>query len=248
MYTFDLYDDNAVEWIGDFFNFDATTESNTYPAVCVIGDRFYKGKFLPASEIEKAYKTMDGAFHDINHWGTSYPNGFGTQTNIEYVIGFQKNTKYDPVTKRMTTEIYIEDTAPKAEVWKGFMNICRKANKVPNVSVAFWASSVEKPVSELPKDVDYKQYGLGDNDNVIFLTDLEFHALSTVFKGACDDKTGCGIGITYDNDNTITISIDSESDIKPYYYAQADEIEKLKKEILKEKIKKEELINGGKIY
>lgn len=243
LFTFDMYEDGALEWedMCDL-NLFKDDKDGSFPAVCLIGDKFYKGSFVSADEIEKAYRTMDGAYHDLNHWSTSYPGGFSPEPNIEYVVGYQDGTTFDRKTKRMKTNIHIVDSAPKAQAWHGFMEIARRAKRVPNVSVTFWAERKDMSTDDLPDDVDYKQYGLSKGDRFIALVNLEFHALATVFRGACDDKSGCGIGIEYDDTDTVTLA---------YYYPpeafyqvdrmSPDEIKKLKKLILKEKIKMEEL-------
>jgi hypothetical protein len=266
LYTFDMYEDGAIEWDGCIGLESFSNDTDTYPAVCLVGDKFYKGNFLPAKEIEKAYHTMDGAYHDLNHWSTSYPGGFNSESNIEYVVGYQDGTTFDKINKKMKTNIHIEDTAPKSAVWKGFMNICKKAGRVPNVSVTFWADKKDLSVKELPDGVDYKSYGFKDDDVVTVLVDLEFHALATVFQGACDDKAGCGIGITNQSTNigaytkspdtdTVTVAYDTYPTVfyggtfmtKPFTGWEDTllimKINELKKEILKQKIKKEELYN-----
>jgi len=264
MYTLDLYDDGALIWNekNDIHIYRAK-DSNSYPAVCLIGDKFYKGMFLSMDEIRRAYKTMDGAFHDINHWGTSYPAGLYSMPNIEYIVGYQKDTTIDEANKLMKTYIHIEDTAPKADVWRGFMNICEKAGKIPNVSVTFWAGRKDISAKDLPDGVDYKSMGYKDDDTITSLVDLEFHALATVFKGACSDNDGCGIGLNYDDidsiyktqsitkkNNAIVVShkVYDDIDVAKNNTSIDDERTILKKEILKEKIKKEELINGREVY
>lgn len=195
-YQFDCVDDGACAWItSDEGNYEFSDEDGSYSAVAVIGDRFYKGKFFSYDELKKSFKGMDGTFHDINHFGTSYPAGLFSRSNIEWVVGYQKGTMLTDVDKKMRTKIYIEDSAPKANVWKSFMKICEKAGRVPNVSISFWANSKDVLASDLPDGADYASQGYRNTDMVPYLYDYEFKALSTVFQGACDDKAGCGIGI-----------------------------------------------------
>jgi len=49
-------------------------------------------------------------------------------------------------------------------------------------------------VSDLPEGVDYSSYGYSEDDVVNYIYDIQPQALSTVFRGACDDEQGCGIG------------------------------------------------------
>jgi len=189
IYSFDC-NDGAVVISKDVFNLDATSSDNKFNAIAVIGDRFYKNKFLSYEELSKSYHGMDGAFHDIDHHGTTWIDG---HPSIEYIIGYQDNTMVDPVSKRMTTDIHIDHDAPKYQAWENYMRTCRKAGRTPNVSVSFWASSKDMKARDLP--VNYGAYGYDDDDIVECLYDINFVALSTVMQGACDDKMGCGIGV-----------------------------------------------------
>ena len=199
LYQFDIATDNALEWIKDKQGQYEFTDSdgNKHTAVAVIGDRFYHGKFLPGKELEKGYRTMDGAYHDINHMGTSYSGGLFSpeRSNIEYIIGYQKGTTYNPTTKQMKTNIFIKKDAPKYNAWKNYVDISRDIGRQPNVSVSFWASRKDMLAKDLGEDIDYKTQGFKEDDIVPYLYDIEFRALSTVLQGACNDKAGCGIGI-----------------------------------------------------
>jgi len=247
LYTLDMYEDGAVLWdmsCGKVNFFDAKPEDGAvFPAVCLVGDKFYKGKFVSGREIQKAFHSMNGAYHDLNHWSTDYPGSiFGGEMNIEYIVGYQDDTTYDPETKMMRTKVHIVDSAPKAQVWRGFMEICKQARRIPNVSVTFWAENKTIAAKDLPEGVNYKEYGFKENDQITELVDLEFHALATVFRGACSDADGCGIGIELNDtdDGSVTFTISTEDK----FNSTDDEVYKLKTDILKEKIKKEELSHG----
>jgi len=192
LYTFDADCDQAIEFVSDVKEQFSNTEGNKYTAVAVIGDRFYHGKFLAFSEISKAAESMNGAYHDINHWGTTYTDG---NPNIEYIIGYQKNTTVDPISKKMKTDIFVNEKAPHYNTWKNFIDVSKDAGRTPNVSVSFWGSNKKVKANELPTGTSFQQQGYEENDEVPYLYDLQFQALSTVFQGACDDKAGCGIGI-----------------------------------------------------
>lgn len=168
---------------------DNTASNDNFKAVCVYGDRFYKGKFLPMAELEKAYKSLDGSYHDINHWGTTYMDG---NPNVEYIVGWNDNVKLDKASKALTADIHIVKTAKNYSTWRGFADINKGANKTPNVSVSFYSSKKKVKANEL-KGIDFAAQGYHGDDEVEYLYDLDFQALSTVFKGACSDKDGCGI-------------------------------------------------------
>ena len=237
-----MENDDACKWVSyddgiESFNF--SKKDGYYPAVAVIGDRFYHGnKFLPFEEIKKTFTGMDGSWHDMNHWGTNYFQILGS--NIEWIVGHNDGTYIDEDLKQMVTAVFIENSAAKSDVFNGFMNICRNANRVPNVSVSFWADKTIKQVKDLTEEVDIPD-GMHDDDEIFYLHTLEWKALSTVLEGACNDGDGCGIGIfknqvktTNVDNNSISIQIEHN-----------DELNSLIKEILKEKIKKEK-IKGGK--
>lgn len=196
LYTFDMVNDGIMQYIEDSPRIDlqasTSKDDNVHKAVALIGDRFYKGSFLSFKEIEKAYRGMDGAFHDINHWATTYLDG---SSNIEYIIGHQKNTTLDPVNKTMKTDISINKEAPHYPSWKNYVDICHECGRIPNVSVSFWATNSTMKASELPTTVNFSEHGYTNDDDVPCFTALGFQALSTVLQGACDDKDGCGIGI-----------------------------------------------------
>ena len=141
-------------------------------------------------DFEKGYRTLEGSYHDINHWGTTYLDG---QPDIEYIVGYNNNVRLGKVTKALTADIHVLPSAEKYQLWRGFVDINKKINRVPNVSVSFYASKKNVKAGTLP--VDFSAYGYKKDDEIEYLYDLEFQALSTVFKGACNDKDGCGIGI-----------------------------------------------------
>ena len=173
-------------------------------AVALIGDAFYHGAFLPAEELEKSYKGWENTLHDINHQGTTDVKGFFATSNILYFVGYNDNVTYNPETKAMEMDIHIVDKTHYASAWRGYVELCEKAGQVPNVSVAFLAKTKQVKASDLPEGVDYKACGYGEEDTVTYIYDIRPQALSTVFRGACDDKQGCGIGKSCSEDEEVT--------------------------------------------
>ncbi len=221
LFHLDADNDHALSWIQSSQKTELQESQDGFSAIAVIGDRIYKGKYLPGDELEKAVKSMDGAFHDINHWGTSYPVGLYDTPNIEWIVGYQKGTRYDRQSKQLKTTIVVSENAPKYPVWKNYVDICKQAKRTPNVSVSFWASQKDMRVKDLPDSVNYRAYGFSETDTISKLYDIEFRALSTVFQGACDDKAGCGIGViptynAYNADmNTVTITVENQEPVDP---------------------------------
>jgi hypothetical protein len=187
------FDANSVRLVSTEGASTIHPETDEFTAVALIGDKFYKDKFVSMAELKRSYHTLEGTYHDINHWGTTYLDG---SPNIEYVIGYNDNVKLNPVTKALTADIHVLKSAKNYSTWRGFVDVNKAIGRTPNVSVSFYSIKKVIKASNLPV-VDLAAYGLKDNGDVTYLYDIEFQALSTVFKGACSDKDGCGIGMSY---------------------------------------------------
>ncbi len=168
-------------------------EATTH-AVALIGDAFYHGAFLPATELEKASSMWENTLHDINHQGTTDARGLSVSANILYFVGYNKDVIYNPETKAVSMDINIVDNTYYASAWRGYVELCKEASQIPNVSVSFLAQVKQVRVSDLPEGVNYEAYGYDTDDMVAYIYDIHPQALSTVFQGACSDKQGCGIG------------------------------------------------------
>jgi len=169
-------------------------------AVALVGDKFYHGSFLSADELKKAHKQWENTLHDINHQGTTDIKGLTASSNILYFVGYNDNVRYDEKRKSMVMDVHIVDKTHYASAWRGYVELCEQSNQTPNVSVSFMAKTKAVKVSDLPDDVDYKAYGLSEDDHVSYIYDIQPQALSTVFRGACSDKDGCGIGMCQNQD------------------------------------------------
>lgn len=182
---------------------ECADESNTTSvnAVAIIGDKFIKGVFLPAVELEKVYKNWNGTLHDINHMGTTHPMGLGVRSDIRFFVGYQDNASYDEKTKAVSMDIHVVDSTLYSSAWRGFIELCERTGSIPNVSISFLAKVGTMKAKDLPSGVDYAQYGIEDDDVVEYIYGIEPRALSTVLEGACNDKDGCGIRIEKVNTN-----------------------------------------------
>ena len=89
--------------------------------------------------------------------------------------------------------------------WNAFVNLCEKAGRVPNVSVSFLGQRKRVRAGDLPKGVNYSAYGYGKDDMVSYIYDIRPQALSTVLRGLCDDKQGCGIATSTSADPSCEI-------------------------------------------
>ena len=172
-------------------------DEEVYRSVALVGDRFYKGRFMPWEAVKKAAAGLDGTFHDVNHFGTAYPGVMGMPVqNIGYIIGYQKNTMLDEANKRIITEIHISKKAQAYPMWKGFMDINKNAGRIPNVSVSLWHDTKPMKIRDLPGGAAaYATEGYKEDQTVDVMSNIEFRALSTVMRGACNDTHGCGIGM-----------------------------------------------------
>lgn len=188
-----------------------TENEKTYRIVAMIGDRFMNGGFFPAEEAQRVYKGWKGTMHDINHFGTHFPAGFGGTSNILFFIGFHKNVEYNPATKEVTMDIEINPNAMYAPAWKAYVDICDKAGKIPNVSVTYMGKQEWILVKNLPKEANWKAEGFGKDDLVPVLMEVEPVCVSTVLRGRCNDKDGCGIRDSSSwDEQSITDALDKE--------------------------------------
>jgi len=163
-------------------------------AVALIGDRFYRGQFLPAIELSKAHKGWENTLHDINHMGTTHIQGLTATSDILYFVGYNRNVTYDEKTKAVAMDIVPKEETFYGKAWKAYVELVEEAGGVPNVSVHFNAKVKRIQAKNLPDDVSYSDYGLDADDYVDYIYDIVPGALSTVFRGACNDAMGCGIG------------------------------------------------------
>ena len=195
-------------------NKDGTIEEKServYHITAIIGDRFLNGGFFPKEELERVYKNWEGTLHDINHWGTSYPTGFTSSSNILYFVGFHKNVEYNSTTKEVTMDIEVNPNTQYGKAWEAYVETCKMAGIIPNVSVTYMGRQKLLKANELPEGTDYKSEGYSDNDLVPVLQDVEPICVSTVLRGRCNDKDGCGIQTSFSQDEQeITDALEKE--------------------------------------
>jgi len=205
---------NATTKLKKIENKDGTIEEKServYHITAVIGDRFLNGGFFPKEELERVYKGWEGTLHDINHWGTSYPTGFTSSSNILYFVGFHKNVEYNSTTREVTMNIQVNRETMYGKAWEKYVETCELAGIIPNVSVTYLGRQKLIKANELPEGTDYKSEGYSDNDLVPILTDVEPVCVSTVLRGRCDDKDGCGIQDSFSQDEKeITDALEKE--------------------------------------
>ena len=187
MYSYEVEDESYKET-----NNGEKPKKYTRRAVAIVGDRFYKGQFLPASELERVYKQWEGTMHDINHQGTTHIQGLTATSDILYFIGYNKNVTYDEKTKSVSMDIVHNENTMYGKAWKAYVDLVEEAGQTPNVSVHFNAKVKRVKAKDLP--VNYTEYGLEADDYIDYIYDVSPRALSTVFRGACSDADGCGIG------------------------------------------------------
>lgn len=178
-----------------------STETKTRRAVAIIGDRFMKGMFLPAKELEKIYTAWEGTLHDINHMGTTHLMGLGASSDIRFFVGYQKNVAYDSNTKEVSMDIHINENTLYGEALLSYIKLCEDAGNIPNVSVAFLGKVGKMQARDLPEGVNYTAMGFDADDEIQYIYDIRPRALSTVLMGACNDKDGCGIHSKCNTDN-----------------------------------------------
>lgn len=189
--------ENAIDASQHDFIISEDDKWVTIKATAIIGNRMMNGYYIPYSELKKSVNAWNGTFHDISHLGTSYPDTVPPfrRENLEYVVGYQSDTKADDATKELNMTVKISKQSKKYPEWRSFIDICKAAHKIPNVSVSLNAKAKEMRASDLC-DEDKGECGLdssNDKKSIICLCDIEPKALTTCLKGACDEKRGCGL-------------------------------------------------------
>jgi len=216
-------------------------EIKNHRAVALIGDRFYQGVFLSAIELEKAHKMWENSLHDINHAGTGMPGLL--LPDIKNFIGYNTNVVYNSETRAVSMDIHICDNTQYASAWRGYVELCELAGQTPNVSVSFLAKTKYVRASDLPKGVNYQAYGYSEGDMVLYVYDIKPQALSTVFRGVCNDKNGCGIGKSYSESKDSETTNDEQTSCDPESKDEPEVTEVTLEEEEKIKQKRQEIID-----
>jgi len=180
------------------------------------------------SEFDRATMIVgDGTYNGIYFPAEELEKAFPTWENqpinldhsdkIEDEIGFIRQVVYDSVNKKITCKPFLNDTAPKVAVAAGYINGRLAAGTIPEVSIGVWLDRYEEEFGDDTRLVARNLYG---------------DHLAIVTRGACSPENGCGIGLNKND----TITIPSED-----YVENIELYNKLKKEILREKILNEKI-------
>ena len=183
----------------------------------LVGDGIYNGIFFPADEIEKAFMSWDKQPININH-----------SSAIEDEVGYITKPYYDKVTKQFKVTPVLNKETANYDVASGYINNRVKAGKPPEVSVGVW--------------VDKEYELMDDGDERLVARNLVGDHLALVCRGACSPEAGCGIGLEHDKSvDTYNIELDNDYAHFTVELNESGDDEKLRKDILREKIKKEKL-------
>ena len=174
------------------------TDGTARRLVAIVGNRFMNGGFFSWEEAKRVANLWKGTLHDINHMGTN-ASALDPRPDIRFFIGYHDNIQIDETNKQISMDIHVEKDTMYASAWEGYMKLCEKAGKIPNVSTTYYGKRKLVKVSELPEGSNYEEEGYSKNDLVPYLYDIQPVCISTVLEGKCDGKAGCGIR---NNDNT----------------------------------------------
>lgn len=169
-----------------------TKTPETRRMVALVGNRFMNGGFFSWEEAKRVAALWKGTLHDINHMGTN-ASAIDPRPDIRFFIGYHDNIQIDEVNKTISMDIHIEKGTMYAEAWEGYMKLCEKAGRIPNVSTTYYGKRKLVKVSELPEGTNYEEEGYSKDDLVPYLYDVQPVCISTVLEGKCDGKAGCGI-------------------------------------------------------
>ena len=211
VFTYSGNDGNTVISDNDESIAMQATEGKGYGATIIVGDRFMKGVFVAADELKKAYKGWNNTLHDLNHMGSGYMAGFSVvPADVSYIVGYQDNLTYDAKTKEVRAMIHIDKDSERYSEWQSYVNICNQIKRPPNVSVFYYGRIRWMKARDLPKGSGYKKAGYKADDTVPCAYNIMPYMLSTVTKGVCNDKDGCGIKNSNSDsceDNNCSVSV-----------------------------------------
>lgn len=181
---------------------ESAISDNGYTMTIAVGNRFMKGIYVSSLELKRITQGFHNTLHDLNHMGSGYQIGFTIiPSDIAYVVGYQDNPKFDDSTGELKADLHIEKDSPKYNDWKNYINISAKIGRIPNVSMFVYGRVKYVSTKDLPEGTDFKSEGYNENDLIPVMTDVIPYMVSTVFRGTCSDKNGCGIKHNESNDN-----------------------------------------------
>jgi len=213
---------------------DNDTETRTM--IAVIGNRFMNGGFLPIDVLKQSLDQWKNTLHDINHMGYIVNPMTDNRQDIRFFVGYHPQAYWNEDTNSISMNIAIVDSTMYASAWRGYVNLCKQAGIVPNVSVTYIASRRFIKAKDLPQGVDYAIEGYNAEDYVPILTGIKPLGVSTVVIGKCNDKLGCGI---------INTKCSCDVEDKEQKQTQLDAaLEAEKNELLKRIATKEKLLKG----
>jgi len=220
-FKFDSFDGYGESTEFNYVEFvEKATSQKGFNMVIAIGNRFMKGVYVSKDEMKSAYRGFNNTLHDLNHMGSGYMmNLFSVvPSDISYIVGWQDSLSYDDTTNEVRANVHIEKTAPRYSEWKNYIDISAKIGRTPNVSMFVYGKIEYKQARELPTNSGYRKAGYKADDLVPCMTNIMPFMVSTVTRGTCDDKKGCGIKQSCDDgscaldkeDNLENETMDSE--------------------------------------
>ena len=194
----------------------------------LVGDGTYNGIHFPLDEVQKVEALWDKKPIVMNH----------ESDDIGRIVGYITEPKMEE--SKMTIKPVLDPVTADYKKANGYIQTRFNAGDIPNVSVGVWADRV------LERDEDGNKKMVARN--------LEPDHLGLVVHGACNPQDGCGIGMSEDKleykttlflDEGIEVNYVSKEPNSLYEQIGSnayDDLELVRKDILKEQIKKEKLI------
>jgi len=194
-FRFDSFSGDGEPTEFDFVEFvEKATSKKGFNMVIAKGNMFMKGIYISKDEMKAAHTRFNNTMHDLNHMGSGYMAGFSiVPPDISYIVGWQDSLSYDDETNEVRANVHIEKGAVRYDDWKTYIDISAKIGRNPNVSMYVFAQLEFIEARKLPKDSRYGANGYKADDLVPCMVNIQPFMVSTVTKGACDDKRGCGI-------------------------------------------------------
>lgn len=180
---------------------EKATSKKGFNMVIAKGNMFMKGIYISTKEMKAAHKGFNNTLHDLNHMGSGYMASFFSvvPSDISYIVGWQDGLSYDNATDEVRANVHIKKTATRYDDWKTYIDISAEIDRNPNVSMFVCAKLEWVEARKLPKNSRYGANGYRADDLVPCMVEIKPLMVSTVTKGTCDDKKGCGIKHSCEN-------------------------------------------------
>jgi hypothetical protein len=212
-------------------NFTDKGRYETVDAVIAMGDMFYGNVFVSSDVLRESVQQWENTYHDLSHLGTMYPAGFSYTENLDYIVGYNSDARFDETIRGIRLKFNINKNSPKYQTWKAFVETSMDAGRIPNVSIYGFASLKVINANELPEGVRVPETAINDG-KVVAISSITPVAVTTCLRGKCNDSAGCGIkqGMSCESGTCDSVKDSPDGETKETNESEVSKEDKINKE------------------